>query len=134
MRGAILLPLLFFSPFLAQAKIGDDLTALRVSYGSASKIGDQMLFKHDGYSIAVSFDGGLHAAMEVFVRDGSIPTKPDMTQADIDEILILEGDGQTWSPVVVHSGEPTWLRADHKLIARFSPADKILAVLLNANT
>lgn len=90
-----------------------------------------MLFKHDGYSIAVYFDG-TRSGMEIFVRDGSIPTKPDMTQADVDAVLTLEGAGQAWHPVQTHSGQPTWMRADGKLIARFNPTEKILAVMENA--
>jgi len=53
----------------------DDLSQLRQRFGSASVVGSQMLFQHDGYSICVYFDG-IHAGMEVFVRDGSDPKKP----------------------------------------------------------
>jgi hypothetical protein len=115
----------------ARAAIGDDITQLRAAYGSASEVGNQMLFKHDGYSIAVYFDN-TRSAMEIFVRDGSKPDKPDITQADIDAILVLEGAGQPWNPIQTHSGEPTWLRADRKLIARFNPSEKILAIIVNS--
>jgi hypothetical protein len=115
----------------AEAAIGDDLAQLRAAYGSASQAGNQMLFRHDGYSIAVYFDG-TRSGMEIFVRDGSMPDKPEITPADINAILALEGAGQAWSPVQTHSGQPTWLRADGKLIARFNPAEKILAVMENA--
>ena len=122
---------LFMLAHPARAAIGDDITQLRAAYGSASEVGNQMLFKHDGYSIAVYFDN-TRSAMEIFVRDGSIPTKTDITQADIDAILVLEGGGQTWSSISTHSGEPTWLRADRKLIARFNSSEKILAVIVNS--
>jgi hypothetical protein len=93
-----------------------------------------MLFQHDGYSIAVYFDGS-HSAMEVFVRDGSIPDKVDITQDDIDKILIAEG-GRYWDSVQSNSGKPTWVSADHKLIARLTvgsdPSDKFLTVMENS--
>jgi hypothetical protein len=121
---------LFLAPG-ARAAIGDDLSQLRAAYGSASAVGNQMLFKHDGYSIAVYFDN-TRSAMEIFVRDGSVPTKTDITRDDIDSILKLEGAGQPWNPIQTHSGEPTWLRADGKLIARFNPSEKILAIMENS--
>ena len=111
--------------------VGDDMVKLRAVYGSASKVGGQMLFQHDGYSVAVYFDGA-YSAMEIFVRDGSKPDKTDISQADIDEILLLEGAGQPWSEVRTSRGEPTWLRADGKLIARFNPSEKIVAVMTNS--
>jgi hypothetical protein len=130
-RRLPLLATLLLLPALAHAAIGDDLAALRAAYGSAKQVGGQMLFRHDGYSIAVYFDG-LHSAMEIFVRDGSIPAKPDISQADIDAILALEGAGRPWHSVQTHSGEPTWISADGKLIARFNPGEKIVAVMENA--
>jgi hypothetical protein len=126
----LLLTVLAAAPSPARAAIGDDLPKLRAVYGSASKVGNQMLFQHDGYSIAVYFDG-VYSAMEIFVRDGSKPDKADITPTDIDEILLLEGAGQPWSMVRTSRGEPTWLRADGKLIARFNPSEKILAVMTN---
>jgi hypothetical protein len=111
--------------------IGDNLTKLRAVYGSATKVGNQMLFQHDGYSVAVYFDGA-YSAMEIFVRDGSKPDKTDISRADIDQILLLEGAGQPWNEVRTSRGEPTWLRADGKLIARFNQNEKILAVMENS--
>jgi hypothetical protein len=122
---------LLSAPALAHGVIGDDLPALRAVYGSAKQVGGQMLFRHDGYSIAVYFDG-LRSAMEIFVRDGSIPAKKEITQADIDAILALEGGGMPWHSIQTHSGEPTWLSADGKLIARFNSSEKIVAVMENA--
>jgi hypothetical protein len=113
------------------AAIGDDLPTLRASFGSAKAVGNQMLFSHGGYSIAVYFDGD-RAAMEIFTPDGSVPSKTDITQKDIDDILSTEGAGQSWNQVQTHSGEPTWLRADQKLIARFNPSEKILVVMENS--
>jgi hypothetical protein len=115
----------------AGAIIGDDLTALRTEYGPAKQVGGQMLFRHQGYSIAVYFDGD-RSGMEIFVRDGSDPKKPDLTTADVDAILALESGGAPWNPVQSHSGQPTWLSADGKLVARFNPSEKILAILVNS--
>jgi hypothetical protein len=70
--------------------------------------------------------------MEIFVGDDSPPTPHDLTQQDVDKILALEGAGQAWNPVTTHSGQPTWLRADGKVIARFNPTEKILSVIENA--
>jgi len=125
---------LFFLPTCARAHIGDDFATLRASYGGAEHVGNQLLFKHAGYSIAVYFDG-TRSAMEIFVRDGSIPGKTDMTQADIDSILAFEGDGQDWKPYQPVSGTsngPIWLRADHKVIARFNTSERILSIIENA--
>jgi hypothetical protein len=130
-RNLLLVLGLLISVAPARAVIGDDLTTLRATYGSASQVGNQMLFQHDGYSIAVYFDG-TRSGMEIFVRDGSKADKQDITSADIDAILVLEGAGQPWHPIQVRSGEPTWLRADGKLIARFNPTEKILAVIANS--
>jgi hypothetical protein len=126
----------FFAPDLAQAHIGDDLAALRESYGATGKdAGNAVIFQRNGYSICVYFDGD-RSAMEVFTRDGSVKNKTDISSQDIDEILELEGQGQHWNPVTSHSGKPTWLRDDKKLIARLSggdtPGDKVFVVMLNA--
>jgi hypothetical protein len=131
-RFLALIPLLAFAPIPARAVIGDDLAALRSAYGPAKQVGDQMLFRHDGFSIAVYFDG-LHSAMEIFVLDDSQPAKAktDFTQKDIDAILAQQGGGRPWNQVQAHSGEPTWITADDKLIARFNPGEKTLAVLVN---
>jgi hypothetical protein len=126
-----LFPVLLISMLPARAVVGDDETQLRTAYGSATLVGSQMLFKHDGYSIAVYFDG-TRSGMEIFVRDGSIPTKLDITDSDVTAILALEGAGQSWNPIQTHSGQPTWLRADGKLLARFNPTEKIVTVMENA--
>ena len=47
-------------------------------------------------------------------------------------ILKAEGAGQEWKPVQTRSGQPTWLRADNKLIARFNPNESILTVMVNS--
>ena len=121
-------------PVTVQANIGDDLSQLRKRYGSAKEIGNQMLFQHDGYSIAVYFDG-THSGMEVFVRDGSKPDKLDITQEDIDKILVSQ-DGPNWNAVKTTSGKPTWVSADGRLIARLSEGDKsddkFLTVMVNS--
>lgn len=119
----------------ARAAIGDDLPALRTAYGSAKQVGGQMLFRHGGFDIAVYFDG-TRSAMEIFALASrndkpDEPPKTEFTQKDIDGILALEGQGQPWNSVQARSGEPTWVRADGKLIARFNPNEKILAVLVN---
>jgi hypothetical protein len=119
----------------ARAHVGDDLTQLRQAYGATGKrTGNAIIFQKNGYSICVYFDGD-RSAMEVFTRDGSIKTKTDITQGDIDAILALEGDGEQWNQVTSRSGKPTWLRSDHHLIARLStgdtPEDKVLMVMAN---
>jgi hypothetical protein len=114
----------------ARAAIGDDLTALRAAYGSAKEVGGQMLFQHDGYAIAVYFDG-TRSAMEIFALDDNKPTRTDFTQKDIDAILAVQGQGQPWNAVQTQSGQPTWLSANGKLIARFNATEKILAILVN---
>ena len=111
--------------------IGDDLDQLRAAYGSAASVGNQMLFQHDGYSIAVYFDND-RSAMEIFVCDGSKKGKTEITQADIDTILKAEGAGQEWGSVQTKSGQPTWLRADKKLIARYNQSQGILTVMVNS--
>jgi hypothetical protein len=120
----------------ARAHIGDDLSKLREVYGAtAQQAGNAMIFQRNGYSICVYFDGAL-SAMEVFTRDGSMKDKTDITPHDIDEILVLEGEGQAWNQVTSKSGKPTWLRSDNKLIARLSDGekteDKVFVVMLNA--
>jgi hypothetical protein len=142
-------------PATAQANIGDTLQELRARYGSAQDMGGQMLFEvrlvngqivpargstdtENHFSITVYFDGD-HSGMEVFTRNTSDPVKANMTQADIDAILAATDDGQTWSPVQVASGKPTWVRSDNKLIARFSPNTSgkeddasVLIIMLNS--
>ncbi len=129
-RHLVLLFALFVAPALAHATIGDDLPTLRAAYGSAKEVGNEMLFRHDGYSIAIAFDG-TRAAMEIFLRDGSVPTKPDMTQEDIDTILKNEGAGQDWRAVNTPNGQPMWMRHDNKVLARFNTNEKILTVMVN---
>ena len=67
------------------------------------------------------------------------PGKSDISQEDIDHILAAEGEGKPWSPIQVRSGKPTWVRADGKLIARFSPnkdgkADDAAVLVIIVNT
>jgi hypothetical protein len=123
------------APLVAHGHIGDNLAQLRQAYGATGKeAGNTMIFQRNGYSICVYFDG-IHSAMEIFTRDGSDKTKTDITDNDIKSILTMESDGQTWNPVTSHSGHPTWLRSDDKLIARLSPgettADKVFVVMVN---
>lgn len=123
------------APSIGRAHIGDTLAQLRQVYGATGKrVGNAMIFQRNGYSICVYFDGD-KSAMEVFTRDGSDKNKTDITSQDIEDILALEGQGQKWGSVTSHSGEPTWLRADTKLIARLDPSDKpedkVFVVMVN---
>ena len=125
-------------PAMAQANIGDTLPQLRGRYGSAKDMGGQMLFevrltngqiipardsadKENHFSINVYFDGD-HSAMEVFTRNTTDPLKANLTQKDIDDILNVASEGQSWHPIQVANGKPTWVRDDKKIIARFSPS------------
>jgi hypothetical protein len=140
---------------MAPANIGDTLQELRGRYGSAQDMGGQMLFEvrlvngqivpargsadtQNHFTITVYFDGD-HSAMEIFTRNTSDPVKANLTQADIDAILAATNDGQTWNPVQLPSGRPTWMRSDNKLIARFSPNKSgkiddasVLVIMLNS--
>jgi hypothetical protein len=129
-------------PALAHANVGDTIDQLRQHYGSAQKMGGQMLFDvrlvngrlvpargtengPDHFSIAVYFDG-THSAMEVFTRNTSDPAKAEMTPDDITAILNALGNGVPWAPTVVQDGKQTWLWGDSKnqppkLLARFDP-------------
>ena len=142
-------------PMLAQANIGDDLGQLRGRYGAAKQFGGQMLFQvhivddkivrlppssdqREGYSVTVYFDGE-HSAMEVFTRNAGDPATADIPKADIDDILASESEGKTWNTAQGHSGKPTWMRSDGKIIARFSAnkdgkADSasVLIIMLNS--
>ena len=131
---ALLLTLVFTAP-AARAHVGDTLAQLRDMYGATAKhVGNTLIFQRNGYSISVLFDGD-HAAMEMFTRDGSLKGKDDISPTDIQGILTMEGQGETWSEVASKSGEPTWLRADTHLIARLAPGgkpqEKVLVVMLN---
>ena len=119
----------------ARAHVGDTLAQVRDMYGATAKhVGSTLIFQRNGYSISVLFDGD-HAAMEMFTRDGSLKGKDDISPTDIQGILTMEGQGETWSEVASKSGEPTWLRADTHLIARLSPGgkpqEKVFVVMLN---
>ena len=125
-------------PVMAQANIGEDLTQLRARYGGAKEVGGQMLFDHAGLSIAVYFDGD-HSAMEIFTRNSSDPAKSDLSKEDIDHILNAASEGKTWNQIQVHSGRPTWMRSDNKLIARLSQSStgkadeaSVMVIMLNA--
>lgn len=142
-------------PTFALANIGDDVGKLRARYGSAKDMGAQLLFEvrlnNDGQlvpaggaanpethlTVTVSFDGN-HSAMEIFTRNTSDPSKVKLSQQEIDEIMEASGDGLKWNSVQLPSGKPAWVRADNKLIARFSPgtgnkADDgpVLVIMLN---
>jgi hypothetical protein len=119
-RTLLLLCALLLSPSPGRANIGEDSHQLAARYGAGKIIAGQMVFVHDGYSISVYFDGE-HSAMEIFTHNTSEQGKTDLTQKDIDNILAAESDGNAWNPIQVHSGKPTWMRSDEKLIARFSP-------------
>jgi hypothetical protein len=140
-------------PSLASANIGDDLAQLRARYGSASEMG-QLLFvvkvvdgkivpakdstnAPDHFSVTVYLDKD-HSAMEVITRNTSDPDKSDMSQDDINTFLAAASEGQTWQPIPLPNGKPTWVRSDHKLIARFAtdtgghPDDaSVLVIALN---
>jgi hypothetical protein len=127
--------LLLAGSALVHANIGDDIGQVRGRYGAAKDMNGQLLFQHDGYSICVYFDGS-HVAMEVFVRDGSVKEKTDITQDDVDTILASEGPGFKWNEVETPTGKKMWLRSDNKMIARLSVDDKsnekTLMIMLNA--
>jgi hypothetical protein len=131
-------------PAMAKANVGDTMADLRNRYGSAKDMGGQMVFEvrlekgqfvaarggadtADHLTITVYFDG-VNSAMEVFARNTSDPAKAELKQADIDAILAVAGEGHddsrwpdTWHPIEVPTGHPTWVTSDKKLIARFSP-------------
>jgi hypothetical protein len=129
-------------PLLVHANIGDTVDQLRQHYGSAQKLGGQMLFDvrlangrivpsrgaengADRFSIAVYFDG-IHSAMEVFTRNTSDPAKAELSPDDISAILNALGNGIPWAPTAVEDGKQTWLWGDSKdappkLLARFDP-------------
>jgi hypothetical protein len=93
----------------------------------------------DHLTITVYFDG-VHSAMEVFTRNTSDPIKANLSPADIDAILAATNEGQEWHPIEVPTGHATWVRSDHKLIARFSPNKtgmpddaSVLVIMLNAD-
>lgn len=127
------------APSIGRAHIGDTLAQLRQVYGATGKrVGNAMIFQRNGYSICVYFDGTV-SGMEIFTRDGSEKGKTEISDKDVKGILTMEGAGQGWSPVTSKSGEPTFLRADHRVIARLSDANdaesgapgKALVVMLN---
>jgi hypothetical protein len=133
--AALLVVTLAFTTSSARAHVGDTLAQVRDMYGATAKhVGSTLIFQRNGYSISVLFDGD-HAAMEIFTRDGSLKGKDDISTTDIQGILTMEGEGETWSEVASKSGEPTWLRADTHLIARLTPGgkpqEKVLVVMLN---
>ncbi len=132
--AALLLLLLALAP-VARAHVGDTVAQLRDMYGATAKhVGNTLIFQRNGYSISVLFDGD-HAAMEMFTRDGSLKGKNDISPSDIQGILSMEGQGQVWNEVPSKSGEPTWVRADTRLIARLTPGtkpqEKVLVIMLN---
>ena len=113
---------LTLTAFSVQAHIGDSLSQLRVVYGAtAKKQANSMIFERNGYSICVYFNGAF-SGMEVFTRDGSVKSKPDISDDDVKGLLSMEGQGQGWSPVTSKSGKMTFLRADRKVIARVTDA------------
>lgn len=127
----------------ARANIGDTLAELRQHYGSAKKMGGQMLFEvrvKDGqivpahgaadvenhFTITVYFDGD-RAGMEVFTRNTTDPAKSAITPEDINSILAALGNGIPWQPIEVPSGKQTWVWGSKKgappqLLARFDPS------------
>ncbi len=132
--GALAIILLAW-PTLVQANIGDTVEKLKGRYGSATVMGNQMIYQHDGYSICVYFDGD-KSGMEVFVRDGSKPEKTDITEDDIKELLSKESDTWAWTEKPTTTGKRIFLRADGKLIARLTVGDrggdKYFTIMLNA--
>jgi len=89
-------------------------------YGKYRIIAGQMVFEQGNLSITVYVDGD-HSAMEVFTRNSTDPDKSELSQKDIEQILDAESDGKAWNPAQAHSGKPTWIRADNKIIARLNP-------------
>ena len=133
--AALLVLTLALAAPAARAHVGDTVAQLRDMYGATAKhVGNTLIFQRNGYSISVLFDGD-HAAMEMFTRDGSEKGKDDISPSDIEGILAMEGQGEAWNEVASKSGEPTWLRADRRLIARLTPGtkpqEKVLVVMLN---
>lgn len=115
----------------AHGNIGDNLDQLRARYGSAMGQAAPYLFQHEGFSISVYFDGD-HSAMEIFLRDNSLPDKKDFSGDDVTHLLKAEGDGQTWQQMATKNGHPLWLRDDHKIVATFNPDQKVLTVMVNS--
>jgi len=125
-------------PTAAQANIGEDLTQLAARYGKSKIIAGQMVFERGNFSITVYLDGD-HSAMEIFTRNSTDPDQVELSQKDIDQILDAESDGKAWNAAQAHSGKPTWIRSDNKLIARLNPNKTgkpedaaVLVIMLNA--
>jgi hypothetical protein len=147
--------LLLTFPAIATANIGDTVKDLRARYGSAKDMGGQLLFEvrlangqltpardsadaESHFSIAVYFDGDV-SAMEVFARNTSDPIKAELSQADINSILAVAGNGQPWHSIQVETGRTTWISDDKRLLARFSPNKSgktddasVLVIMLNS--
>jgi hypothetical protein len=138
-RSLLLAVIIFLGwSVMAQANIGENEIQLIARYGKTKVIAGQLVFEHAGLSITVYFDGD-HSAMEIFTRNTSDPDKADLSQDEITHILDAASEGKTWNPVQVHSGKPTWIRSDNKLIARLTPnstgkADdgSVLVIMVNA--
>ena len=121
---------------MARANIGDTLDQLRQHYGAYKAVAGQALFQHGRFSISVYFDGST-SGMEVFTPTSDQPKDATITTDDINTILAAQADGLTWDPTPSKTGKPTWLRSDHKLLARLSPAGtksddaSVLVIMLN---
>ncbi|PAW78546.1 MAG: hypothetical protein B9S32_06385 [Verrucomicrobia bacterium Tous-C9LFEB] len=108
------------------AVIGDTPEQLFKRYGAGKSVGGQLLYKVDIYSASIYFDGK-KSTMEIYSRlplvDG---THEELTEADVQKLLVIQGGNQKWNAVRTKKGDKTWSRQDGKVLARFKPEDKAL--------
>lgn len=113
----------------AWGAIGDTREELAKHYGAGKAVGGQMLYKVDSYSVSIYFSND-KSSMEVYARlplvDG---THEELTLADVDKLLRLQGGDGKWNVVITKKGDKTWSRPDGKVIARFKPEDKAFVVV-----
>lgn len=118
--------LLWSATMSAHAVIGDTPEELFKRYGAGKPVGAQLLYKVDIYSASIYFDGK-KSTMEIYSRlplvDG---THEELTDADVQKLLTIQGGNQKWNAVRTKKGDKTWSRQDGKVLARLKPEDKAL--------
>lgn len=117
------------APGRASAVIGETVEDLYKRYRAGKEVGAQMLYQAGDYSLTVYFKDK-KASMDVYCRLPAVDgTHQELTDEDIQKLLKIEGESQTWNSVVSKTGEQTWVRADGKILARCKKKEKALVFL-----
>jgi hypothetical protein len=115
-----------------RAAIGDDITVLYQTYGSAQDLGaGVLLFRYkENYEITV-YLVQRHSSMEIIGRKKDLNGEnPPLSDTEIQDFLALQKGSMAWIPMKSqNANKQAWRRTDNLVFANYSPKAGLLTFL-----